>query len=222
MANNKNINQLLVKFDTILDDLGETLATQALNDFKKKKHQITFSMADTLNDIQQNTYALPDKAGLYLFEVNLRDFYKNQFDSNQVWKNSKEIAKREHFFNRLEAIWSECEERANSTYPKLIKKRLLKHYYLRPYKNNFVDNEWVPLYLGINKNIQKRVFQHIKCDSSTFSMKLSQLSATDFKEIPIRVSISAFPNLESKSRYIIVKEIEKNLRDVLHPLVGKQ
>lgn len=222
MTNTQNIDKLLVKFDTTLDYLGEAFATQALNNFKNKKHQITFSMADKLDDIQQNTYALPDKVGLYLFEVNLRDFYKNQFESNQVWENSKESAKREHFFNRLEALWSESDERANSTYPKLIKKRLLKHYNLKSNKNNFIDKDWVPLYLGINKNIQKRVFQHIKCDSSTFSLKLSQLSATDFKEIPIRVSISAFPNLESKSRYMIVKEIEKNLRDKLHPLVGKQ
>lgn len=210
MTNNQNIDKQLEKFDTTLDYLVEAFTTEAQNNFTNKENQITFSMSDKLDDIQKKTYALPDTVGLYLFEVDLRKFYKNQFESNQVWEKSKESAIREHFFYRLEVLWSESDERANSTFPKLIKKRLLKHYNLKSKTNDFINMDWVPLYLGINNNIQKRVFQHIKCDSSTFSMKLSQLSATDFKEIPIRVSISAFPKLGSKSRYMIVEEIEKN------------
>lgn len=221
----KNINKLLFEFDNVLENIGNELSTKVISDFERTKNQITFRLDDGIEKIQKETNKLPSKPGLYLFEVKLHPFYNEQINTIDDWSDpvqSVNSSKREYFFECINRLWTESEERANSSYPKVIKKRFLRHFCLRPYINNFEDKGWIPLYLGINQNIQGRVFQHIKCDSSTFSMKLSHLSETVFSEYPIRVSTSVIPGIELNRRYMLVKEIENILRGKLHPLVGKQ
>lgn len=221
----KSINKLLSKFDLILEDISKELSVKVTDDFERTANQITFRLDDGMEKIQKETNKLPSNPGLYLFEVNLQSFYNGQINSIGDCSHpekSTNYKKRKHFFECLNMLWTEPEERIYSSYPKIIKKRLLHHFCLRPYKNNFEDKEWIPLYLGINKNIQERVLQHIKCDSSTFSMKLSHLSETVFNEYPIRVSTSVIPGIELNRRYMLVKEIENILRERLHPIVGKQ
>lgn len=220
-----HINKLLFEFDNVLENISNEFSTKVTGDFERSKNQIIFRLSDGIEKIQEETNRLSSKSGLYLFEINFQSFYNEQINSIDDWSDpikSINNNKREYFFECLNRLWTEPEERTYSSYPKIIKKRFLHHFSLRPYKNNFEDKEWIPLYLGINQNIQKRVYQHIKCDSSTFSMKLSHLSETVFSDYPIRVSASVIPGIELNRRYILVKEIENILREKLHPLVGKQ
>lgn len=213
------------EFDNVLENISNELSSKVTSEFERSKNQITFLLNDGIDKIHEKTNRLPSKSGLYLFEVNLQSFYNEQIDFIDDWSHplkSINSSKREYFFECINRLWNEPEERVGSSYPKIIKKRFLHHFCLRPYKNNFEDKEWTPLYLGINQNIQGRVFQHIKCDSSTFSMKLYHLSETIFSKYPIRVSTSVIPGIELNRRYMLVKEIEYILRDRLHPLIGKQ
>lgn len=221
----KNFNKLLEEFDSILNSISTELSEKVISEFKKSNNQIRFCLDDGLDEIQKKINNVPSGSGLYLFEVNLQTFYKDEIGLYDDWgHNRKSINqnKRDHFFECINRLWNEAIERDGSSYPKIIKKRFFHHFCLRPLRNNFESEEWIPFYLGINKNIQGRVYQHVKCDSSTFSMKLSHLSETVFSEYPIRVSTFVIPNIESKRRYMLVKEIESIVRERLHPLVGKQ
>lgn len=221
----KKFQKSLEEFDVVLDSISTELSEKAISEFKKSNNQIEFCLDDGLNEIQNKINKVPNGSGLYLFEVNLQSFYKDEISHYDDWShNGKSINqnKRDHFFECINRLWNETDERDGSSYPKIIIKRFLHHFCLRPLKNNFENEEWIPFYLGINKNIQGRVYQHIKCDSSTFSMKLSHLSETVFIGYPIRLSTFVIPYIESKRRYMLVKEIESIVRERLHPLVGKQ
>lgn len=220
-----NFEKLLEEFDDVLDSISTELSEKVISEFKKSNNQITFCLDDGLDEIHSKINRIPTGYGLYLFEVNFQSFFKDKMALYSNQNNSKKNSntqKRDYFFESLKKLWSESIEREGSSYPKVIKKRFLHHFCLRPIRINFESEEWIPFYLGINKNINGRVFQHIKCDSSTFSMKLSHLSESVFSKCPIRVSTYVIPDIESKRRYLLVKEIEGIVRQRLHPLVGKQ
>ncbi len=221
----KNFNKLLEEFDSVLNSISTELSEKVISEFKKSNNQIRFCLDDGLDEIKNKINKVPSGSGLYLFEINLQSFYKDKVDLYNNQSNSGKSSnkqKRKYFYDCINQLWNEVDERDGSSYPKIIKKRFLHHFCLRPLRNNFESEEWIPLYLGINKNINGRVFQHVKCESSTFSMKLSHLYDTEFSEYPIRVSTFVIPDIESKRRYMLVKEIESIVREKLHPLVGKQ
>lgn len=222
---NRDINKSLTDFDEITESVLSILLPKVLNDFNNSNEQVSINFDESLAVVQEKVNQLPTTAGLYFFEINLQSFYKDHIDSYIKTKPYTSITnsdKRNYFYTILNILWMSNTERMNSKYPKLIKKRFEYHFKLRPYKNNFENNDWIPLYLGISQNIQERILEHINCDTDTFSMKLSHLSKTAFKEIPMRISISEIPNITLNRRYMIVKEIESILREELHPLVGRQ
>lgn len=219
-----DINKSLADFDEITENILSNLLLKVSNDFNNSNNHVLIKLDESLNELQEKVNPLPTNAGVYLFEINLQSFYTEQLNSFIEDNHSTKIKKskiRDNFYEHLKKSWL-SNTRNNSKHPKLIRKRFKYHYSLRPYRNNFESNEWIPLYLGISHNIQERILEHINCDSDTYSMKLLHLSETAFKEIPIRVSTSVIPNIELNRRYMIVKEIETILREKLHPLVGKQ
>lgn len=55
--------------------------------------------------------------------MDLKDYYKKEMNLNEDWKvNGKTefSARREAFYDILNTIWDEPEERDNSIYPKVI------------------------------------------------------------------------------------------------------
>lgn len=121
-----------------------------------------------------------DGVGIYYFEIDLKDFYKNIIDTKGL--NSTRRKTREILLGELNKIWTDKTVRKETKYPKIIIKRFNKHYRLKPYVNKFESDEWIPLYIGISKNVNARLNEHLHCESdSTFSMKLSHLKNMIFR-----------------------------------------
>ncbi|ACK98587.1 hypothetical protein ACWGKR_30755 [Bacillus thuringiensis] len=213
-----NIKKLIEDFDTVVDETCNNLKDKVLADFKIPDNQITFKLSDDLQHKKCLLDKIENELGIYYFEINLKDFYKDIVEIKGL--NRQCIKTRETLLGELNKIWTDKTVRNETKYPKIIIKRFNKHYRLKPYVNKFESDEWIPLYVGISKNLNARLNEHLHCESvSTFSMKLSHLDKYDF---PIRISTSLLPGMDLFRRYMLVKEVEGIIRNECFPIIGKQ
>ncbi len=81
--------------------------------------------------------------------------------------------------------------------------------------------EFLPFYVGKNKNVRSRVTQHLTgaAESGTYGLKL--LSRAELLNgCKLRVSAATFTI--SREAYFSIEFLEAALRERLHPMVGKQ
>jgi hypothetical protein len=228
------LHQLLDKYDELLENISTEISTIVTIDLTKENNQITFKLNDGLENVKGEVSNLPNSAGIYFFEVGLRDFYLKEMNFFEDWSvgqgETEFMVKRSHFFNALNELWEEREASYDETFPNIIRKRFFKYHYRKnPNRNSFETDEWIPFYLGVSKDIQKRVHEHVECDQPKYSsMKLSQFigetegESSIFCDFPIRVSYSEIPDLDKNNRYSLIEKVESKLRETFHPLVGKQ
>jgi len=226
-------NELLSKYDNIISDISTKLAEIVLADLNNPAYKISFCLNEGIEQVKDKLDGLPNNAGLYFFEIGLKKLYEKEMelDDWDIQKGKTLFSiKRKHFYDFFNGLWNAPDKRYESTYPKIIRGRFFKyHYRKRPYRNSFETEDWVPFYLGTSKDILKRVNEHIDCKQSKYSsMKLSHFLGENgsenliFCDLPIRVSVSEIPDIDKDRRYILVTEVERILRETLHPLVGKQ
>jgi hypothetical protein len=79
--------------------------------------------------------------------------------------------------------------------------------------------EWIPLYLGKSRNISKRIYDHIfkELDKPTYAMKL--FARDNMRNEIFRIQAI---QLKVKNYDTIIPKVEKQLRDALNPLIGRQ
>jgi hypothetical protein len=109
----------------------------------------------------------------------------------------------------FQAEW-EHEDFKKSFTPNLKKKRICGHHALP---------EWMPLYLGKSKNVGRRVLEHINLplNKTTFALKLKArpcMTRRTFRLHALQVQVHNYD--------VIAPALESELRDRLHPLIGKQ
>ena len=94
--------------------------------------------------------------------------------------------------------------------PNLKKKRIKMHSELK---------EWMPIYLGKSRNIEKRIHEHIFIDlkRNTFALKLN--SRDNMRDKKFRLSVL---RVETANYDWVVPKLEKYFRDKINPLIGKQ
>jgi hypothetical protein len=131
--------------------------------------------------------------GVYLVEIK----NDNKFDTFNSWvENFRHGWENEAYYKKF--------------VPNLKKKRVIHHKEL---------NEWVPIYLGKSKDIGSRLKCHIYQElyQKTFALKL--LARQNLKEDTFKFSTI---RLEVNNYDWIVPIIERNLRDKLNPIIGRQ
>ncbi|AJH14547.1 hypothetical protein [Myroides profundi] len=131
--------------------------------------------------------------GIYFFEI------KNnlKFDDIEQWKQD--------FIDR----WEERTYKRKFV-PNTRKSRL----------NKLIENqEWIPLYIGKSRKVSTRIKEHIykPLEKNTFAMKLA--ARENFNEEIFRVKVLEI-NVDHYDW--IVPLVEKELRNIYHPIVGKQ
>lgn len=94
--------------------------------------------------------------------------------------------------------------------PNIVKKRIAKHNVLK---------EWIPLYIGKSKNVGSRINEHIfkEMKKPTFALKLdSRKNMRDetFKIKTIKLDVVNYDT--------ILPIVESGLREIIHPIVGRQ
>jgi len=131
--------------------------------------------------------------GLYLIEV----------------KNDKRHSKFEEWLTEFQSKWEDPKYLKSFT-PNFKKKRINSHSELK---------DWIPLYLGISRNVRTRLQGHIfkGLDKPTFAMKL--LARENLKDQTFRLSKI---RLDVKNYDTILPKIESQLRERINPLIGKQ
>ena len=137
------------------------------------------------------------KQGLYLFELNVDSLYPN-------------VKYRKTKLKRFADDWK--KKKNDSFFSSSIIQSRLKKY-------EQFNEEWIPLYIGKNKNLNKRLIEHVDLDpkKQTYAMKLRHRPS--FSNAKYRVSIL---ELDVKNYDFIVPHIERVLRDKYIPIVGKQ
>lgn len=134
-----------------------------------------------------------EKSGIYLIEI------KN----NGNWQNFSE------WIEDFKKKW-EDERYKKKSVPNIIQKRIKTHKELQ---------DWIPLYIGKSKNIFSRFSDHIfkELDKTRSALKLKERE--NLKGEIYKLSIIHIPN---KNYDFIVPFIERQLRDKINPIIGKQ
>jgi hypothetical protein len=131
--------------------------------------------------------------GIYLLEI----------------QNETEHETFENWVENFQVEW-EKEEYKWRFVPNLKKKRIKMHSELK---------DWIPIYLGKSRNIEKRIYEHIFIDlkRNTFALKLN--SRDNMHDKNFRLSIM---KIETANYDWVVPKLERFFRDKINPLIGKQ
>jgi len=185
----------LEEFDNDISSYIERLKNDLKNITFDAEKSIRFVVSNELDC--KKLFAYNKQKGIYLFELNL--------DSPNLI-GTKRATKIKNFAE----AWS---KKKNDSFfsSSVIKKRLqLRSDY---------DNQWLPLYIGKNKDIYGRIKEHIDlCPTkNTYAMKLrhrTNLHGLEFRVTTIEIDVLNYD--------FIVPHIERSLREIYHPLIGKQ
>ena len=96
--------------------------------------------------------------------------------------------------------------------PNIIEKRV--SYHLKQ-----ENSEWVPFYIGKSKDIKKRVSDHIETTLGKPPFALKLLGRRNLIDETFRLS---YIPIKVTNYDVIVPLVEKTLRDLKNPIVGKQ
>ncbi|WP_177763127.1 hypothetical protein [Flavobacterium sp. I3-2] len=190
------------KFQYILKDF-DSLIDQYILQIEEEISNVDFDSTASFefklnNEFDSSIFKGKDKIrGLYFFEVDL---------DSTILKGQKRITK----LNRLIQDWG--KKKNDSFFSSSVIKGKVKHY-------DAFDKRWLPLYIGKNKDVYKRIIDHIelKSTSQTYAMKLRHRK--NLNDINFRVSIL---NIDIVNYDFIVPHIERTLREKYKPIVGKQ
>ena len=185
----------LEEFDLDISNYIERIKNDLKNITFEVEKSISFTISGELDCKELFDYS--KQKGIYLFELNL--------DSPNL--TGKKRATR---IKNFAEAWS---QKKNDSFfsSSVIKKRLqLRSDY---------DEQWLPLYIGKNKDIYGRIKEHIDlCPTkNTYAMKLrhrTNLHGLEFRVTTIEIDVLNYD--------FIVPHIERSLREIYHPLIGKQ
>lgn len=161
-------------------------------------NELTFETIGTFTteDFQKKSDLLKDLdyQGIYLIEI----------------KNRTNLNTFDEWILEFQKIWVEHKEFT----PSIKKKRISVHSSLT---SNL--NEWIPLYIGKSKKINKRVEKHIfkEINKTTYALKLKARGNLDKETFRLKTIKLDVTNYDS-----ILPIIERILRDQINPIIGKQ
>lgn len=196
---------LLPKIDTFTDEVA-VFSNKQLRSAKRYYFNLTES-----KDGLDSRIDIDIKTGLYYFEAKLGSYYSNWINSNAYIPEEDRCSE---FLKHFTTIWN--SKKRSGGKPAIIKNRFQEQFQL------IKNNDWVPFYLGKYKGkLKNRALQHVFPQGSTYSLRLKDLSII-LNEIEFRM---CFVDLEFMNDYILYNQIdlvEKKVRDIRKPIVGKQ
>lgn len=190
------MKNIFEEFDNQIDNFIAEIKTSSYNLRFQLDNSIEFILSDKLDDAIFD--AIPNKQGLYLFEINL---------SSQNIEGVKTDTKLKNLKNKWGAFPKEFLYS-----PNIIEKRF------KLYEKDF-NEDWLPLYIGKCKFIRQRVLDHLnlKSKSRTYALKLK--ARKNMNNSILRIS---YISLDVKNYDFIAPFIETTLREYYNPIIGKQ
>jgi len=210
-----NFNELKKEVEEVrvtINKLLRYLTDRTMEELKTKRHSREFSITDSDSYDWNHFLIFGEEAGIYLFEADFSLHYQ-KWIQNLSKDESKNT--REEWFEEIKRIWSGVERS-----PSFYRNRAIHHYYND--NSNKFKNDWVPIYVGKSKNVNKRIYDHIEgMYPDTYGMKLSYREAL-MGDIKFRVSYSALDEIDDDIMFELVKVIENKVRYEFSPIFGKQ
>ena len=190
-----NIIDFISSFDLKISSFVNEISNKIKEISFDQEQAITFVLTNDLDS--KSLFNNTKKQGVYLFELNLES-------ANLTG------TKRETKIKNFAEDWSNKKNTPLFS-SGVIKKRL-------QLRANF-NEQWLPLYVGKNKDVYKRIIEHIELspEKNTYAMKLKH--RTNLHGLEFRVSII---EIDVNNYDFIVPHIERSLREIYHPLIGKQ
>lgn len=187
--------EILKEFDTNISAHISDIATNLIDVNFDTENGLSFILSEEFDN--KLFFSPVKRKGVYLFELNL--------DSDILPGKKRETKIR----NFAEA-WS--KKKQDSFFSSSVIKKRLSMY------QNF-DKQWLPIYIGKNKDVYKRIREHINLSpaKNTYAMKLKHRS--NLHDLQFRVSVL---EIDVINYDFIVPHIERILRDKYNPLIGKQ
>lgn len=188
-------NIIIDEFDKNISNYIERLENNLKDISFDPNKSVNFIISDEFDS--KSLFPYKRQQGVYLFEINL--------DSPNL-VGTKRATRMINFAKD----WS--KKRNDSFFSSSIIKKRLK------IRSDF-NEQWLPLYIGKNKDIYNRIKEHIDLspNKNTYAMKLKH--RPNLYGLEFRVSTIEF---DVKNYDFIVPHIERSLREEYHPIVGKQ
>jgi hypothetical protein len=160
--------------------------------FRDMAQQLEFSLKGSLAD--QLLIDAQDYPGLYKIDINTRGF--SNFSDWFTW---------------FEQAWTDAAYVRKFT-PNPRTKRVLMH-------REKPLSEWIPVYLGKSKRVNKRLWEHVNLpiEKPTTALKLASrtnMNLNDFRFSTIKIEVVNYD--------LIMPQLESSLRDKHNPLLGRQ
>lgn len=91
-------------------------------------------------------------------------------------------------------------------------------------KDTLKGDNWIPFYIGKSNTFINRMDEHFNRDINckTYGLKLNCISSDFFRECKYRIKFIEMSYLTDDKYYWSVVNIEYKLRELLHPICGKQ
>lgn len=188
-------NNIIKEFDIKISDFKTQLNNTIKDIAFDSASSVSFIISKDLDS--SNLFTYKKAQGVYLFELNLENeslIGKKRFTQVNNFATNWATKKNDSFFSSS-----------------VIKKRLKM-------RKGF-DEQWLPLYIGKSKDLHKSIKEHIELspEKNTYAMKLKH--RINLHGLEFRVSMI---ELDVQNYDFIIPHIERTLRDVYHPLIGKQ
>jgi len=191
-----------MSYNIIIDEFDKNISNY-IERLENNLKDISFDLDKSVNFIisseldSKSLFPYKKQQGVYLFEINL--------DSPNL-VGSKRATRIINFAKD----WS--KKKNDSFFSSSIIKKRLK------LRTDF-DEQWLPLYIGKNKDIYNRIKEHIDLSpgKKTYAMKLRHrpcLHGLEFRVSTIEFDVTNYD--------FIVPHIERSLREEYNPIVGKQ
>lgn len=192
------MKKTLKEFDSVVDEFVDAVKRKSKKLSFNANDPVEFVLNEKLTDSVFDSIK-PKQKGVYLFEIQL---------ANPTVKGVKSQTKLANFVKQ----WGVQKTTKFLYSPNVIEKRLVKY-------QGDATIDWLPIYIGKNKDIRKRVLEHINLDTNTktYAMKLKErqnLYGNTFR--------ASYINVDVRNYDFIVPFLEKILREYYNPIIGKQ
>lgn len=209
---------LIKKAEETLNELKEELLPQYIEKLQETNTLLNLSFEEPIETWKARVSAefVKKTVGLYLISVDFTEIF-NDWRVKFHMPGMKNKAIQTDFIIYLRQLWEGIRE---GKVPPFRINHCKRHYVVRHeyVEKNLFHGNYVPLYVGMSKDLEKRLLDHINKPSSLglYDMK------KNFEKVKLKISYVECKELNEPPLSYLLEYFESKVREDMSPIVGNQ